>query len=66
MLDLHDVKTMCAATVGFGNWLLEIDKVLKVALTLASVVYVVITCKVKYQEYKNKKMEGEKQHGKHE
>lgn len=57
MFDLQDVKTMVAAAGGVGNWMLNIDVLLQVAISLASLIYVVLMCKLKWQEYQNAKKE---------
>lgn len=57
MLDFQDVKTMVAAAGGVGNWMLNIDVLLQVAISVASLIYVVLMCKLKWQEYQNAKKE---------
>lgn len=42
MIDLNDVKTMFAAAVGSGNWILEIDTVLHVLISVASLIYIIL------------------------
>ena len=45
LLDLDDVKVAFASASGLGNWLLEIDTLLKVLISLASLVYIVLKIK---------------------
>ena len=52
LLDLDDVKVAFASASGLGNWLLEIDTLLKVLISLASLVYIVLKIK---ELIKNKK-----------
>lgn len=44
MLDINDAKVAIASIGGLGNWLLEIDMVLKVGISLASLFYIVMKC----------------------
>lgn len=41
-MDLEDVKVVFAATTGLGNWLVDIDLLLKVGISAASLVYIVL------------------------
>ena len=52
LLDLDDVKGAFASASGLGNWLLEIDTLLKVLISLASLVYIILKIK---ELIKNKK-----------
>ena len=45
MINLDDIKVAIASIGGLGNWILEIDMVLKVAVTAASLVYIILKCK---------------------
>ena len=45
MIDLDDVKTMLASVSGLGNWLLEIDTVLHVLISVASLAYIILKIK---------------------
>jgi hypothetical protein len=45
MIDLDDIKTMLASASGLGNWLLEIDTVLHILISIASLVYIVLKIK---------------------
>ena len=62
MFDLTDVKVALASISGLGNWALEIDTVLHVLISVASLVYIVLKVK---QLITNGKQQGEK-HGKHQ
>jgi len=52
LLDLDDVKVAFASASGLGNWLLEIDTLLKVLISIASLVYIILKIK---ELIKNKK-----------
>ena len=39
---MDDCKVLGSFALGFGNWMLEIDLVLKVAISLATLVYVIL------------------------
>jgi len=41
-LDLEDLKVIFATTTGLGNWLVDIDLLLKVGISAASLVYIVL------------------------
>ena len=41
-MNLDDLKVLVASTTGIGNWLLEIDILLKVAISLATLLYIVL------------------------
>ena len=40
-MNLDDLKVGFAAVTGLGNWMLEIDIVLKVGISLATLIYIV-------------------------
>jgi len=42
MIDLNDVKTALASGAGLGNWMLEIDTILHVLISVASLVYIIL------------------------
>ena len=44
-MNLDDLKVLVASASGIGNWLLEIDILLKVAISLVTLLY--ITLKVR-------------------
>ena len=39
-MNLDDLKVAIASVAGLGNWMVEIDLVLKVAISVASLVYI--------------------------
>ncbi len=41
-MNLDDLKVLAASVSGIGNWLLEIDILLKVSISLATLVYIVL------------------------
>ena len=41
-MNLDDIKVLVASVSGLGNWLLEIDILLKVAISLATLLYIVL------------------------
>lgn len=53
MINLDDIKVAFASVGGLGNWALEIDMLLKVAISIASLVYIVL--KIKQLIEKDKK-----------
>jgi hypothetical protein len=54
MIDFNDVKVGFASASGLGNWVLEIDTVLHVLISVASLVYIIL----KIMELLKKKNEG--------
>jgi hypothetical protein len=44
MFDLTDVKVALASISGLGNWVLEIDTVLHVLISAASLFYILLRC----------------------
>ena len=54
IIDFNDVKVGFASASGLGNWILEIDTVLHVLISVASLVYIVL----KIVELIKKKNEG--------
>lgn len=51
MIDLDSGKVGGAAFAGIGNWALQIDVILKVAISVATLVYIIL----KIKEQLNKK-----------
>ena len=45
MFDFNDFKVCLASIGGLGNWLTEIDLILKVGISLASLVYIILKCR---------------------
>ena len=41
-MNLDDLKVLAASASGLGNWLLEIDILLKVSISLATLLYIVL------------------------
>jgi hypothetical protein len=41
-MNLDDLKVLVASVSGIGNWLLEIDILLKVSISLATLLYIVL------------------------
>ena len=54
MLKFDDIKVLAAATGGLGNWLVEIDLILKIGISLASLVYIILKCKQLVEDKKKK------------
>ena len=54
IIDFNDVKVGFASASGLGNWILEIDTVLHVLISVASLVYIIL----KIMELLKKKNEG--------
>ena len=52
---LDDVKVCFASVTGLGNWLVEIDLILKIGISLASLVYIILKCKQLVENKNNKK-----------
>ena len=44
-MNLDDIKVLAASASGIGNWLLEIDILLKVSISLATLFYITIKIK---------------------
>ena len=53
MIDLNDVKTALASGAGLGNWMLEIDTILHVLISLASLVYIILKIRQLVQNKKS-------------
>ena len=41
-MNFDDFKVMVASVSGLGNWMVDIDLFLKVAISLASLIYIVL------------------------
>ena len=52
LFDFNDVKVALASVSGLGNWALEIDMILKVLISLASLIYIILKIR---ELIKNKK-----------
>ena len=44
-MNLDDLKVTFASVTGLGNWLVDIDLILKVGISLASLVYIILKIK---------------------
>ena len=44
-MNLDDIKVAFASVTGFGNWLVDIDLILKVGISAASLVYIILKVK---------------------
>jgi hypothetical protein len=42
IIDFNDVKVGFASVGGLGNWMLEIDTVLHILISVASLVYIIL------------------------
>ena len=52
MINLDDIKVASASATGIGNWMLQIDVLLKVAISVATLIYIIL--KIKEQLNSNK------------
>tara|TARA_R100000458_G_scaffold53207_1_gene55258 strand:+ start:178 stop:330 length:153 start_codon:yes stop_codon:yes gene_type:complete len=41
-MNLDDIKVCFASVTGLGNWMLDIDMLLKVGISLATLVYIIL------------------------
>tara|TARA_R110000824_G_scaffold238165_1_gene426961 strand:- start:193 stop:348 length:156 start_codon:yes stop_codon:yes gene_type:complete len=41
-MNFDDLKVIFASATGLGNWLVDIDMILKVGISLASLLYIVL------------------------
>ena len=55
IFNLDDLKVIFASRTGIGNWLIEIDLLLKVAISLASLAYILLKCRELIQNRNNNK-----------
>jgi hypothetical protein len=44
-MNFDDIKVALASITGLGNWLIDIDMVLKIGISVASLVYIVLKIK---------------------
>ena len=42
MIDGTDIKVCVSSIIGLGNWLVDIDLILKVGISLASLIYIIL------------------------
>ena len=52
MVTLEDINVSLASVTRIGNWMLKIDVLLKVAISLATLVYIILKIK---QQLRNEK-----------
>ncbi len=45
LFDFNTIKVFFASSVGLGNLLTEIDMILKIGISLASLVYIILKCR---------------------
>jgi len=45
MINLDDMKVGVASVTGIGNWMLQIDVILKVSISVATLIYIVLKIK---------------------
>ena len=50
-MSLDDLKVGFASVTGLGNWMLEIDIILKAEISLATLVYIVLKIKAQLKKY---------------
>jgi hypothetical protein len=41
-MNLDYIKTAIASVIGLGNWMVEIDLILKVGISTASLIYIIL------------------------
>ena len=41
-LDLTDLKVLAASVAGIGNWLVDVDLILKVSISAVSLIYIIL------------------------
>lgn len=44
-MNFDDIKVAAASITGIGNWMVSIDLVLKVGISLASLIYIILKIK---------------------
>ena len=42
---LDDIKVVLASSAGIGNWWMEIDIILKLSISIATLFYIVLKCR---------------------
>jgi hypothetical protein len=53
MVTIDDAKVMVASAAGLGNWLVDLELVLQITISLASLFYIVL--KIKEQLERNRR-----------
>jgi len=41
-MNLDDIKVAIASVTGIGNWMVQIDLILKVGISVASLIYIIL------------------------
>jgi len=54
MMSLDDLKVAFASVTGLGNWLVEMDVILKVGISMASLIYIILKIKQLLKKKGNK------------
>tara|TARA_R100000742_G_C4271446_1_gene90378 strand:+ start:976 stop:1125 length:150 start_codon:yes stop_codon:yes gene_type:complete len=49
-MNFNDIKVCLASVTGLGNWMLEIDIILKVGISLATLIYIILKIKEQCQK----------------
>ena len=44
-MNLDDIKVCVASVTGLGNWMLDIDMLLKVGISMATLIYIILKIK---------------------
>nr|BAR36573.1 hypothetical protein [uncultured Mediterranean phage uvMED] len=44
-MNLDDIKVCFASVTGLGNWMLDIDMLLKVGISMATLIYIILKIK---------------------
>jgi len=53
-MSLDDLKVAFASVTGLGNWLVEMDVILKVGISMASLIYIILKIKQLLKKKGNK------------
>ena len=53
-MSLDDLKVAFASVTGLGNWLVEMDMILKVGISMASLIYIILKIKQLLKKKGNK------------
>ena len=49
-MNFDDIKVCIASATGLGNWMLEIDIILKVGISFATLIYIILKIKEQCQK----------------
>jgi len=55
MLTMDDLKVGLASATGIGNWLVDIELILQITISLASLVYIVLKIKEQLDKVRQNK-----------